>query len=86
MTTRLSNPHFSPELSARTTLIDFTVTTSGLESQLLGHVVLREKAVLEEQRFTLLTEINTNSKRILQLQDVCVCVCVCVIEIGRAQV
>ncbi len=71
MTTRSTNPHFSPELSARTTLIDFTVTSSGLESQLLGHVVLKERASLEEQRYTLLQEINANSKMILQLQDVC---------------
>ena len=70
MTTRLTNPHFSPELSARTTLIDFTVTSSGLESQLLGHVVLKERAALEEQRYNLLSEINSNSKMILQLQDV----------------
>lgn len=31
MTSRLANPHFSPELAAKTTIIDFTVTQSGLE-------------------------------------------------------
>ena len=31
MTSRLANPHFSPELAAKTTIIDFTVTQGGLE-------------------------------------------------------
>jgi dynein heavy chain len=31
MTSRLSNPHFSPELAAKATIIDFTVTQGGLE-------------------------------------------------------
>lgn len=31
MTSRLSNPSWSPELAAKTTIIDFAVTQSGLE-------------------------------------------------------
>jgi len=31
MTSRLANPHFSPELAAKATIIDFTVTQGGLE-------------------------------------------------------
>lgn len=31
MTSRLANPLFSPELAAKTTIIDFTVTLGGLE-------------------------------------------------------
>lgn len=42
MTCRLANPSFSPELSAKTTIIDFTVTRSGLEQQLLGKVISKE--------------------------------------------
>jgi dynein heavy chain len=33
---RLSNPSWSPELSAKTTIIDFTLTQQGLGEQLLA--------------------------------------------------
>lgn len=49
MTSRLPNPHFSPELAAKTTIIDFTVTQGGLEQQLLGRLIGMEQKSLEDQ-------------------------------------
>ena len=68
-TTRLPNPHYSPELSAKVTVIDFTVTTVGLEDQLLGKLILKEKNELEVQRKTLVEEVTTYKKKIKQLED-----------------
>jgi len=57
-TTKLPNPHYTPELSAATTIIDFTVTIQGLEDQLLSIVVNRERNDLQEQRVQLMKDIT----------------------------
>ena len=58
MVSRLANPHFSPELQAKTMVVDFTVTQKGLEEQLLGRVIAREQAALERLLNTVLAEVN----------------------------
>lgn len=39
ITTRISNPHYTPEVSTKVTVINFSVKQSGLEDQCLGIVV-----------------------------------------------
>ncbi|CAL8466541.1 g6077 [Coccomyxa elongata] len=68
-TTRLPRPHFTPELSANVTLVDFTVTQAGLEDQLLGKLILKEKTELEEQSVALMEEVQSYRRRIKQLED-----------------
>jgi len=59
--TNQSNPRFSPELSAKTTIIDFSVTQKGLEDQLLSRVIQTEQRQLEEQRLAKVEEVNQNT-------------------------
>lgn len=47
--TKLSNPHYKPEIAAQTTLLNFCVTEKGLEDQLLALVVNHERPDLQEQ-------------------------------------
>merc|ERR1719331_1932890 len=67
-TTKLSNPHFSPELSASTTIIDFTVTMQGLEDQLLSIVVNKEREDLQIQRLQLMKDINEYKSKKAELE------------------
>ena len=62
MTSRLANPHFSPELAAKATIIDFTVTQGGLEQQLLAFLIGKEQKSLEEQLTQLQEEVTANTK------------------------
>ncbi|KAJ3137918.1 Dynein heavy chain 6, axonemal [Physocladia obscura] len=67
ITTKLSNPHYLPEVCIKVTIINFTVTNVGLEGQLLADVVKLEKPELEEHRNSLIVNI-ANDKR--QLKDI----------------
>ncbi|KAJ3055739.1 Dynein heavy chain 5, axonemal [Rhizophlyctis rosea] len=69
ITTKLPNPNYNPEVYAKCAIIDFTVTTKGLEEQLLGRVIMREKQELETERAKLMEEVNSNKRKMKQLED-----------------
>uniref|UniRef100_F6YZ23 Dynein axonemal heavy chain 2 n=1 Tax=Monodelphis domestica TaxID=13616 RepID=F6YZ23_MONDO len=69
ITTKLSNPHYSPETSAKTTIVNFAVKEQGLEAQLLGIVVRKERPELEEQKDTLVINIAAGKRKIKELED-----------------
>ncbi|XP_050294970.1 dynein axonemal heavy chain 10 [Anthonomus grandis grandis] len=69
MTTKFSNPVFNPAVYASAVVINYTVTLSGLEDQLLSVVVRNERPDLEEQRENLITETSVNKNLLQVLED-----------------
>eukprot|EP00698_Gefionella_okellyi_P007650 TRINITY_DN186_c0_g3_i1.p1 TRINITY_DN186_c0_g3~~TRINITY_DN186_c0_g3_i1.p1 ORF type:complete len:2618 (+),score=811.11 TRINITY_DN186_c0_g3_i1:164-8017(+) len=69
MTTKLPNPHYKPEVSVKVTLINFTITQSGLQDQLLGIVVEKERPDLERQKAQLVISNAQMRKELQQLED-----------------
>ncbi|XP_040850525.1 dynein heavy chain 1, axonemal [Ochotona curzoniae] len=67
ITTKLPNPHYTPEISTKLTIINFTLSPSGLEDQLLGQVVAEERPDLEEAKNQL---IISNAKMRQELKDI----------------
>ncbi|KAA6398712.1 MAG: putative dynein heavy chain, partial [Streblomastix strix] len=61
-------PHYAPEICAKTSVVDFTVTMKGLEQQILGRVIEKERYELEEQRHSVLTDVATNKKMVQQYE------------------
>ncbi|KAH9276392.1 hypothetical protein BASA83_001085 [Batrachochytrium salamandrivorans] len=69
MTTKLRNPHYLPETSVKVSLLNFMTTPEGLEDQLLGIVVAKERPELEEEKMQLILQSAENKKRLQEIED-----------------
>ncbi|PVD24358.1 hypothetical protein C0Q70_14839 [Pomacea canaliculata] len=69
ITTKLRNPHYLPELSTKVSLLNFMITPEGLEDQLLGIVVAKERPELEEERQALIVTSAANRKQLKEIED-----------------
>ncbi len=69
ITTKMPNPKYSPEVFAKATIVNFAVKEKGLEDQLLGILVRRERPELEEQKSTLVTSMAAAKRKLVELED-----------------
>mmetsp|Transcript_6953 Transcript_6953/g.8584 ORF Transcript_6953/g.8584 Transcript_6953/m.8584 type:complete len:2263 (-) Transcript_6953:99-6887(-) len=70
ITTKLGNPHYTPEVSSKTTVVNFAVKQEGLEEQLLGIVVNLELPELEKQKSDLTVRVANGKRKLVELEDV----------------
>jgi len=69
LTTKLANPHYTPEISTKSTIVNFCVKQQGLEDQLLGTVVRKERPELELQKNDLVVAVAAGKRKLVQLED-----------------
>uniref|UniRef100_A0A1I8PAD1 Dynein-1, subspecies f n=1 Tax=Stomoxys calcitrans TaxID=35570 RepID=A0A1I8PAD1_STOCA len=69
LTTKFANPKFDPAVYAKAMVINYTVTQTGLEDQLLCVVMRAERPDLESQRESLIVETSENKQLLQQLED-----------------
>uniref|UniRef100_A0A8C4P3H8 Dynein axonemal heavy chain 7 n=1 Tax=Dromaius novaehollandiae TaxID=8790 RepID=A0A8C4P3H8_DRONO len=69
VTTKLRNPHYLPETSVKVTLLNFMITSEGMQDQLLGIVVARERPDLEEEKQALIFQGAENKRQLKEIED-----------------
>ena len=69
LTTKLNNPHYTPEISTKATIVNFCVKQQGLEEQLLGTVVRKERPELEMQKNDLVVAVAAGKRKLVELED-----------------
>jgi len=69
MTTKLPNPHYSPEICVQVTLLNFMVTPDGLQDQMLGILVAKEEPEVEKKRQNLVIESAQSKAQLKEIED-----------------
>ena len=69
LTTKHNNPHYLPEAQIKVTLLNFTVTRSGLEEQLLSEVVKRERPDVEERSAKLVLMMAKDRRQLSEIEE-----------------
>ncbi|KAF5288992.1 hypothetical protein FQA39_LY03871 [Lamprigera yunnana] len=69
ITTKFRNPHYLPEVAVKVTLVNFMITIVGLEDQLLGITVAKERPDLEEEKNLLIVQSAENKRMLKEIED-----------------
>ena len=68
MTTNLRNPHYTPEVAVKVSLLNFMITPDGLEEQLLGLLVAVERPDCEQKKKELVVNNAKMNKDLFNIE------------------
>ena len=69
LTTKLSNPKYSPEVMGKTMIVNYSVTQSGLADQLLNVVVGHERPDIEIRFAETVKKMSSNTQALAELEE-----------------
>lgn len=69
MTTTIPNPHYPPETFVKVTIVNFGITPSGLEEQMLAQIVALENPQLEQKKLDIVVRNSNDKKQLLIIED-----------------
>mmetsp|Transcript_28799 Transcript_28799/g.26021 ORF Transcript_28799/g.26021 Transcript_28799/m.26021 type:complete len:241 (+) Transcript_28799:200-922(+) len=69
MTTTNPNPHYAPETFVKVTIINFAITPSGLEEQMLAVIVELENPTLEKKKSDIVKKNAQDRKELVNIED-----------------
>merc|ERR1719392_529231 len=69
LTTKLRNPHYLPEVSVKVTVLNFMITSVGLQDQLLNIVVQKERPELADEKARLVVEGAENKQALEETEN-----------------
>ena len=65
----MPNPHYTPEVCIKVTLINFTVTQEGLEEQMLADTVVKERPDVEKKRDEIIVSMANDQKTLKGIEN-----------------
>jgi dynein heavy chain, axonemal len=68
-TTKMSNPHYQPEVCVTVTILNFMATIDGLQDQMLGIVVAKEEPEIEAKRTQLVIDSAQSKAQLKEIED-----------------
>jgi hypothetical protein len=69
LTTKLSNPHYAPEICVATCLLNFMATADGLADQMLGVLIQEEEPEIEKTRQALIKSSAASKEELKAIED-----------------